>query len=105
VIDVAVLKIVGFACVALLVIAWLAVSFLAPGKARSRLAWVAATCMFLALLCFFVNLFQIALRAESTVGMIAFGFLMALFIAGLVVSAVKTAGEFIGRASRSGPTL
>jgi O-antigen ligase len=98
VIDVSVLKIVGFASLSLLVIGWLVVSFLAAGKTRSRVAWVAVTCMFLALLCLFVNLFQSALREESMLGMIAFGFLGAMFSGGVVVSTVKTVGEFIGRA-------
>ncbi len=92
---------VGFASLSLLVIGWLAVSFLAPGKTRSRVAWVAATCMYLALLCLFTNLFQNALREESMLGMIAFGFLGALFIGGVVVSTVKTVGEFVGRGSAS----
>jgi len=99
VIDVLVLKIVGFSSLSLLVIGWLVVSFLAPGKARSRLAWVAATCMFLALLCLFTNLFQNALREESMLGMIAFGFLGAIFIGGVVVSSFKTVGELLGRSS------
>ena len=98
-IDVALLKIVGFASLALLVIGWLAVSFLAPGKIRSRVAWVAATCMYLALLCLFTNLFQEAFHAESMLGMIAFGFLGAIFIGGVVVSSFKTVGEFLGRSS------
>ncbi|GAG49809.1 unnamed protein product, partial [marine sediment metagenome] len=46
-IDVSLLKMVGIASLSLLVIAWLAVSFLAPGKTRSRVAWVAATCLYL----------------------------------------------------------
>ena len=98
-IDVSVLKIVGFASLALLVIGWLTVSLLAPGKARSRVAWVAATCMYLALLCLFTNLFQEAFHAESLLGMIAFGFLGAIFLGGVVVSTVKTAGELVGRGS------
>ena len=96
-IDVALLKIVGFTSLALLVIGWLAVSFLAPGKARSRVAWVAATCMYLALVCLFTNLFQEAFHAESLLGMIAFGFLGVIFIGGVLVSTVKTAGQFFGR--------
>ena len=104
-IDVALLKIVGFTSLALLVTLWLAVSFLAPGKARSRVAWVAATCMYLVLLCLFTNLFQEAFREESMVGMIAFGFLGVIFLAGLAVSSVKTVGEFIGWSSRSGPAV
>ena len=98
-IDVALLKIVGFTGLSLLVIAWLAVSFLAPGKARARVAWVAATCMYLALLCLFTNLFQEAFHAESMLGMIAFGFLGAIFLCGVVVSSFKTVGELIGRSS------
>jgi O-antigen ligase len=96
-IEVSLLKIVGFASLALLVIGWLAVSFLAPGKVRSRVARIAATCMYLVLLCLFVNLFQNALRDESLLGMIAFGFLSAVFIGGLVVSTAKTVGELTGR--------
>jgi hypothetical protein len=101
VIDVSVLKIVGFSSLSLLVIGWLVVSFLSPGKARSRLAWVAATFMYLALLCLFTNLFQEAFHAESLLGMIAFGFLGAIFISGVLVSTVKTVGQFIGRGSPS----
>ena len=100
-IDVSLLKMVGIASLSLLVIVWLAVSFLAPGKTRSRVAWVAATCLYLVLLSLFANLFQNALRAESLLGMIAFGFLGAVFIGGLVVSAVKTVGEFARRGSVS----
>ena len=100
-IDVSLLKIVGFTSLTLLVIGWLVVSFLAPGKTRSRVAWVAATCMYLALLCLFANLFQAALLEESLLGMIAFGFLGAIFIGGVVVSTFKTVGEFIGRDSAS----
>jgi hypothetical protein len=96
-IEVWLLKILGFASLALLVVGWLAVSFLAPGKARSRVAWVAAACMYLVLLCLFVNLFQNALRDESLLGMIAFGFLCAVFTGGLVVSTVRTVGELAGR--------
>jgi hypothetical protein len=103
VVDVWVLKVVGFASLALLVIGWLAVSFLPPGRARSRVAWVAATCMYLALLCLFANLFQSALREESMLGMLAFGFLGVVFVGGVVVSAVKAVGQFVGRGSVSQP--
>ena len=98
-IEVSLLKIVGFASLAVLVIAWLAVSFLAPGRTRSRITWLATTCMYLALLCLFTNLFQSALREGSGVGMIAFGFLGALFLGGLAVSVVRTLGELTGRGS------
>jgi uncharacterized membrane protein len=104
-IDFALLKIVGRTSFGLLVIGWLVLSFLAPGKVRSRLAWVAATFMYLALLCFFTFHFQEAFRGESVALMIAFGFLTLIFLAGLLVSGVKTVGEFIGRAPRSGPTV
>ncbi len=104
-IDVALLKIVGFTSLGLLVIGWLTISFLAPGKARSRIAWAAATCMYLALLCLFTNLFQEAFHGESMLGMIAFGFLGVIFLGGLAVSSVKTLGELLGRSSQSGPTV
>lgn len=104
-VDFALLKIVGFTSLGLLVALWLVVSFLSPGRARSRVAWVAATCMYLALLCLFANLFQEAREGESAVGMIAFGFLGAVFLGGLVVSSVKTVGELLGRRARGGPTL
>ncbi len=100
-IDVALVEIVGFTSLGLLVIGWLVVSFLAPGKTRSRVARVAATCMFLALLCLFVHWFQGALRKEDMLEMIAFGFLSAIFTGGLVVSIFKAVGEFIGRGSAS----
>jgi cytochrome b561 len=77
VIEVSLLKMVGIASLSLLVIAWLAVSLLAPGKARSRVAWVAATCLYLVLLCLFLM----------------------VFLCGVVVSAVKTVGQFAGRGS------
>jgi hypothetical protein len=57
--------------------------------------------MYVALLCLFTNLFQEAFHAESLLGMIAFGFLGAIFIGGVVVSTFKTVGEFIGRDSAS----
>jgi len=101
VIDAALLEIVGFTSLALLVVLWLVVSFLSPGKARSRLSWVAATCMYLALLCLFTYHFQDAYREGSVVLMIALGFLGVVFLCGVVVSSVKTVREFAGRGSAS----
>ncbi len=104
-IDAALLEIVGYTSLGLLVILWLVISFLAPGKARSRIAWVAATCMYLALLCLFTYHFLDAFREGSVVLMIALGFLGVVFLCGVVVSGVKTVGQFVGRSSQSGPTV
>ena len=58
VVDVAILKMVGFSALALLVLGWLVVSFLPPGRARRLDARFAAIAMYLALVCFFTNLTQ-----------------------------------------------
>jgi hypothetical protein len=96
-IEVSLLKIVGFTSLAVLVVAWLTVSFLAPGPTRARVSWVATTFMYLALLSLFTNLFQAALREGSALGMIAFGFLGLVFLAGFGVSVVRTLGELRSR--------
>lgn len=95
-IEVSLLKIVGFTSLAVLVVAWLVVSLLAPGRTRARVSWVATTFMYLALLCLFTNLFQAALREGSVLGMIAFGFLGLVFLAGFGVSFVRTLGALRG---------
>lgn len=92
--ELSALQIVGIIGAASLVIAWLAVSFQRPGSARARTAWVGTTSMYLAFGAFFSGLFQGAREADSLVGMIAFGFLLGVFLAGLSVSAVRTVGAF-----------
>lgn len=78
--------IVGFGAVGLFVVLWLVVSFSEPGPRRDVLEWIAATCLFLALAMFFLNLL---LEAERTFARVAFGLLEFLFASGTVVSLVS----------------
>lgn len=90
------LKLVGATGAAVLVVGWLAVSFLRPGLTRSRVAWVAATGMYLAFVAFFSSLFLRAREADSLAASVAFGFLLAMFAAGFVLSLIQTVGSFRG---------
>jgi len=83
------------------VLGWLVVSFLAPGKQRRKIEWIAATGLYVALLGFFVNAVRRAIATDSEAGMIAFGMLAFLFGCGLVVSAVRTIQAFAGATSSS----
>ncbi len=81
---------VGWGAVALLVALWLVVSFMAPGRRREIVEWVAATSMYVALLMLFTNLVLRARASDSTLGLVAFGLLWIVFAGGLLVSAVNT---------------
>lgn len=91
------LEIAGIAAVAALVAGWLAVSFLPPGPARVRTAWLSATALYVALASLFVGLFLRAREGGSLAGTLAFGFLMGVFLAGVVLAAIRTAGSFRSR--------
>ncbi|MDX1650583.1 MAG: hypothetical protein R3263_12090 [Myxococcota bacterium] len=88
---------VGIVGVAGLVVGWLATSLLAPGPARSRAAWVATLCMYLAFLALFTGLFLRAHEADSLVGRIGFGFLVAFFASGGALALVRTVRALAGR--------
>jgi hypothetical protein len=81
---------VGWSAAGLLVALWLAVSFMAPGRRRETLEWIAATSMYVALLMLFTNLVLRAHAGDSTLGLVAFGFLWVVFAGGLLVSLVNT---------------
>ena len=81
---------VGYAGVALLVVAWLVVSFMRASERRAIVEWLGACGMYLALLALFVSLSLRAQENGSTAALAAFGFLVALFGSGLVVSLVQT---------------
>lgn len=81
---------VGFGALGVLAVGWLVVSFSEPGPRRSRVEWLSATALFLALVSLFVNLVSKALEEQSRVSLVAFGFLLVVFCSGLVVSAVQT---------------
>ena len=98
VIDVAILKLIGFTAVGALVVAWLAVSFTEDARRRSLLARLGALLLYVALTCLFVHLVsenwekgRIRARRDP------FGFLLGVFIAGLLsVTVVKGARELAG---------
>lgn len=80
---------VGWGAAAVLVVLWLVVSFMAPGRRRESVEWCAATSMYVALLMLFTNLVLRARVAENTLGLVAFGFLWIVFAGGFLVSAVN----------------
>jgi uncharacterized membrane protein len=84
------ISIVGYVGVALVVIAWLFVSFAAPSPRRTVVEWFGVCGLYLALVSLFTNLSLRAQASGSTAALVAFGFLLALFGSGLVVSLVQT---------------
>jgi hypothetical protein len=80
---------VGFSAVAVVVLGWLLVSFMAPGPRRTVVEWLSATFLYIALVSLFSNLVHRAWEQGSTVALIAFGFLLALFSAGFLVCLVN----------------
>ena len=92
----------GYTAVGVLVAGWLFVSFGRPGQTRSLVAWLGASALYVALLSLFVNLLMRARESDSTLGLVAFGFLVAFFTVGLVTSLWKTVAQARG-ASRAGP--
>jgi len=81
---------VGWTGATVVVAAWLFVSFTAPGPRRAIAEWVGACGLYLALIALFTNLVLRAQASGSTAALIAFGFLLALFSSGFVVSLVQT---------------
>jgi hypothetical protein len=100
--DLSPFQIVGFSAVGLVVAGWLVVSFSRPGPARVRAAWLSATALYLALGTLFTSLFVRARQGGSLAGTIVFGFLMAVFVAGLVLAAVRSGGAFTKRLGKDG---
>jgi hypothetical protein len=85
------ISMVGYVGAALVVLAWLFVSFTAPSPRRAVVEWVGACGLYLALVALFTNLSLRAQASGSTAALVAFGFLLALFGSGLVVSLVQAA--------------
>jgi hypothetical protein len=90
--------VVGFGAVAVVVVLWLVVSFLAPGRRRDVLEWLAATGLFVALGMLFLNLILRAREADNTFALVAFGFLGVVFASGFCVSLVMTLRSLRGPA-------
>ncbi len=81
---------VGSAAGGLLILSWLVISFTAASSRRAVVEWIAATSMYLVLCSIFVSLVGRALESGNNAALFAFGFLCALFGAGLTVSLVQT---------------
>ena len=89
-----IVRIVGYSAVAVVVLAWLVVSFSRGGALHQRAARVGATGLYLALACLFANLSLRAWDGGHWLVIIAFGFLLAVFTGGFFVSLVKTVAAF-----------
>ena len=92
---------VGYAGVGLVVIAWLVVSFTTPSPRRTVVEWLGACGLYLAMVALFTSLSLRAQESGSTVGQVGFGFLLALFGSGLVVSLVQALLAFRGPSGRA----
>jgi len=88
------IAIAGVSALAVVVISWLVVSFSAPGPRREKIEWIGTCGLYVALLMLFVNLLRRALEADSTAGLVAFGFLAVLFGTGLILSVALTVSAF-----------
>lgn len=93
-----ILTVVALSALAVLVLAWLAVSFMAPSPRRRTLEWLGATAMYIALLAFFGRQLHAAIAGEAWIRTFAFGFLVAVFGIGLGISTARTLRALAGRA-------
>jgi len=84
---------------AVLAVGWITVSFLAPGRLRIALEWISALAMYLALIALMTHAFQ---RAESWLGTILFGFLIAMFSLGFLVALRLFVRDLAGGGARAG---
>ena len=91
----AAIKFVGFGAVAVLVLSWLVVSFARSDQVQARVSWLAATCLYLALASLFLSLCMRAWEEDAMLVLVAFGFLLFVFVSGFCVSLVRTLGAFL----------
>jgi hypothetical protein len=94
--ELAILKTIGFSAVAALVVARLAVSFMAPGRARSLTVRGGAALLYVALTCLFVHLVHQNWEKGRIVLVVPFGFLLGVFVAGFGITIVKLTREIAG---------
>jgi hypothetical protein len=95
----------GIACMVglgVLVLGWLVVSFMAPGRSRRPIEWSAALGLYIALLSFFVYFAREAWQGDHLIRLAAFTLLAALFGAGTLVAVVRLAKSFGSSAGESG---
>jgi hypothetical protein len=99
--DLGPIGVVGFGAFAIVVLLWLVISFTQPGRARSLLEWLGATHLYIALGALFLKLVLDARADGSTLGQVAFGFLLVVFVLGFCVSLVNTLRELGGGGGES----
>lgn len=85
-----------------LVAGWLAVSSMAPGRARSIVEWVATVAMYLAIGSIMARLLHRFWIADNELLIGAFGFLCLVFGSGLIVSLALLLRAVAGRDSGPG---
>lgn len=90
------IAVIGYTAVGLVVAGWLFVSFGKPGRTRTGVAWAGTSALYVALLSLFTHLLTRALDQDSTLGTVAFGFLVAFFASGLLVSLWRLFGVLRG---------
>lgn len=95
------LALTGLVGLAVLGIGWLVVSFTAPSPRRTRVEWIAACGLYVALLSLFAHLLGKALAKHSTAGSLGFGFLVLFFAVGLVVCVAHAVAAVRGRRKSS----
>ena len=81
---------IGWGAAAVLVVGWLVVSFSQESQRRATIEWLSASAMYLALAMLFANLISKAWASGNHFALVAFGFLGAIFVAGLCVSLYNT---------------
>jgi hypothetical protein len=89
----------GIACglgLGVLVVGWLVVSFMTPGRTRRSVEWIAALGLYVGLLSFFCYHTINAWQGDQTVRLVAFGLLSALFGAGTLITLVLLLKSFAG---------
>jgi hypothetical protein len=95
---------VGTGAMALVAVSWLVISFTEPSPRRTRVEWLSACGLYVALLSLFGSLLTRAHEAGNTFGSVAFGFLLLLFGIGLVLALAKLLRSLAGEAASQGST-
>lgn len=88
---------VALAAAGVVLVLWLAISFLPAGRGRASLEWLATTSLFLALGAWFIGLSLEARAAGRIWLLVPFAFLAFVFSAGLLVSTWRTCAHLLGR--------
>jgi len=88
--------IIGGVALGLLVVGWLVVSFSEPSPRRVVFEWISAAALYGVLTTLFSHLVLRAQAEGSTVALVAFGFLLALFASGMLVTLFRAFAAMLG---------